>query len=291
MGNGNTFSMIHKSFFSVVIPSCNRPELLSRCLNRLIPGVQTISPELYEVIVTDDSSNSSTKTLVTSEFAFARWVQGPRRGRPANRNNGARLAKGNYIAFVDDDCVPDLGWLEAFAKCADEGLPVLEGRTTTDYPIRYPFYEAPINETGGLLWSCNFMIDTRVFSQLGGFDENFVRDTEDIDLRERIVKAGLEPKFVSSALVVHPQRRVRSVIESVLMRESVFYYCKKHSVPLRQCGGTLDIIAKGRVRTLLASKSGAEAVLYSIRIVAEMLFLLFLYPVWFVKYMFYQSRV
>lgn len=40
--------------FSVVIPTCRRNDLLAKCLDRLAPGQQTLSPDQYEVIVTDD---------------------------------------------------------------------------------------------------------------------------------------------------------------------------------------------------------------------------------------------
>ena len=42
--------------FSVVIPTCERNDLLARCLERLAPGAQRFSADRYEVIVTDDGT-------------------------------------------------------------------------------------------------------------------------------------------------------------------------------------------------------------------------------------------
>ena len=42
-------------FLSVIIPTCNRNDLLRKCLNNLIPDFQSIDSSKYEIIVTDDS--------------------------------------------------------------------------------------------------------------------------------------------------------------------------------------------------------------------------------------------
>ena len=71
--------------FSVVIPTCNRPETLARCL-RCLEGTEA------EIVVTDDSNNEATGALLKREFPAVRWIHGPRRGPAANRNCGARAA-------------------------------------------------------------------------------------------------------------------------------------------------------------------------------------------------------
>src|SRR5438552_17841427 len=100
---------------SVIIPTCHRNDLLVRCLDGLAPGKQDLLPEHYEVIVSDDGSRSTAEKLIAGTYPWARWVTGPRRGPAANRNHGAKHARGEWLAFVDDDCLPDKGWLEAIA--------------------------------------------------------------------------------------------------------------------------------------------------------------------------------
>jgi glycosyltransferase involved in cell wall biosynthesis len=115
---------------SVVIPSCDRPEALRSCLMRLAPGAQTLPPEFYEVIITDDSASDSICDVVAKEFPWARWIRGPRRGPAANRNCGAKAASSEWIAFTDDDCVPQNNWLFALAReMAADDADLLEGRT------------------------------------------------------------------------------------------------------------------------------------------------------------------
>lgn len=92
---------------SVIIPTCDRNEQLAKCLDCLAPGVQTLPAEQYEVIVTDDGSDLTAEQMILERYLWARWVAGPRIGPAANRNNGVQYARGEWLAFTDDDCLPD----------------------------------------------------------------------------------------------------------------------------------------------------------------------------------------
>ena len=193
---------------SVIIPTCHRNDLLALCLDRLAPGTQTLDAARYEVIVTDDGAAGTAEALVREQYPWAQWVAGPRRGPAANRNNGARQAKHEWLAFTDDDCLPSSHWLEAYAGAIREGVQVYEGRTTCRAGITSPLYESPINLSGGNLWSCNFLAHARLFAEVGGFDEDFTMPSmEDTDLRERLKTRGEPISFVTEALVDHPPRR------------------------------------------------------------------------------------
>ena len=100
---------------SVVIPTRERNATLALCLDRLAPGAQTLPHDQYEVIVADDSAGHLAFELVRDRYPWARWQEGPRRGPAANRNAGARAARGTWLVFTDDDCLPDPIWLEAYA--------------------------------------------------------------------------------------------------------------------------------------------------------------------------------
>ena len=198
-----------KPLFSVIIPTRRRNDLLVKCLDCLAPGVQTLSPEEYEVIVTDDGSETTAKQLITENYPWVRWVAGPCKGPAANRNNGAKHASGEWLVFTDDDCLPDPGWLEAYAEALEISPTTLvfEGRTYVDRPRRSLAEISPINETGGYLWSCNFTIEKHLFETLGGFDERFpYAAMEDVELRFRLKKNNKEFAFIDRASVCHPWR-------------------------------------------------------------------------------------
>lgn len=194
---------------SVVIPTRHRNDLLARCLDRLAPGAQSLAADQYEVIVSDDGAETTAERLVAERYAWVRWVAGPRLGPAANRNNGARLASGNWLAFTDDDCVPETNWLGAYRDAIQEQVDVFEGRTTCRAGVRSPREIAPINLTGGWLWSCNMMVRKSAFEQLGGFDEDFpYPHMEDVDFRRRLQARQIAFIFVKDAVVDHPPRRL-----------------------------------------------------------------------------------
>src|ERR1700758_5320476 len=104
---------------SVVIPTCDRTESLARCLEQL--------GEADEILVSDDSRTSGHRQLLSGRFPKVRWLQGPLRGPAANRNHASRYATGDWLAFVDDDCIPDPGWLNGIAKLVATA-DVIEGK-------------------------------------------------------------------------------------------------------------------------------------------------------------------
>ncbi len=153
---------------SVIIPTYHRNDLLAKCLDCLAPGVQTLPADQYEVIVSDDGCESTAEEMIRQNYPWAKWVAGSRKGPAANRNNGAKYAQGEWLVFTDDDCVPDAQWLEAYAEAIvdkPEYL-VFEGRTYNNQPRKSFADFAPLNETGGYLWSCNFTIQKQLFQSL-----------------------------------------------------------------------------------------------------------------------------
>src|SRR5690349_12342880 len=120
---------------SVVVPTCDRLDALSRCLSRLAPGSQSLDAAVYDVTVSDDGKLTRASEALAGRFPFIRWTDGPKRGSAANRNHGAVFAKGYLLAFIDDDCIPDADWLGAFASAAAaSSAAIFEGRTYAERP-------------------------------------------------------------------------------------------------------------------------------------------------------------
>ncbi len=194
--------------FSVVVPTCDRMDALAECLERLADS-RDVCGRSVEIIVTDDSANGSAASALGARFPEVRWLDGPRTGPAANRNHGAAHATGEWLVFIDDDCLPERGLLKAYdqAAGADGKIQVLEGRTIVDREKRHPFEMAPVNDSGGNLWSCNFAIRRDVFLVMGGFDERFKTPAmEDKDLSLRLKQSGIPARFIPDAIVVHPWR-------------------------------------------------------------------------------------
>ena len=228
--------------FSIIIPTCNRTDLLRLCLDRFAPGCQhratlrgdgapSEQEPTYEVIVTDDGASEQTQALIAELYPWVKWTPGPRRGPASNRNHGASLATAEWVIFVDDDCVPDLGIVSAYgcARLANPGAQVIEGRTYVDRPRRSLAECAPQNESGGFLWSCNFAIQRELFRALGGFDERFpYACMEDVDFRERLVARVGKFVFCKDAAVCHPWRPRRIPREFSQYEETLPLFFSAH---------------------------------------------------------------
>jgi glycosyltransferase involved in cell wall biosynthesis len=196
--------------FSVVIPTCRRNDLLARCLESLRPGVQDANPASYEVLVTDDSQTQTSEAMIREKFPWARWLQGPARGPAANRNHGAQQARGEWVCFIDDDCIASKEWISAYhAAALDDSIDLMEGRTDIPDNVDNPFVRGVHNRNGGAYWSCNLAIRRERFLALGGFDEDFLEAaSEDMEFAHRYHAHHYRSKFFPDAFVDHPVRPI-----------------------------------------------------------------------------------
>lgn len=192
---------------SVLIPTYHRNDLLAKCLEQLAPGKQTLAPDQYEVIVSDDGRSTTAEAMIREKYPWARWVAGPKQGPAANRNHAVQQVQSEWLAFTDDDCIPSAGWLQAYVDAIQPNVFVYEGCTTCEMPYCALIEETPKNLVGGNLWSCNFLIHRSAFEKVAGFDETFPYPfQEDTDFRVRLKAAGYSFPFVDKAIVDHPPR-------------------------------------------------------------------------------------
>ena len=196
-------------FFSVVIPTYERPDDLRICLNSLSKDIQLGSPS-YEIIVTDDSKSDESRSMVEKEFPDVSWGKGKQNGPAGNRNAGVVRAKGEWIVFLDDDCIAQEAYLNAYAKAIKDNpeIQVFEGRIFADRPRKTWAEESPENEDGGMLWTSNLCIRRKLFVQLGGLDEKFEVAYEDVEFALRLRQLGYNHHFSYNASVCHPWRPV-----------------------------------------------------------------------------------
>jgi len=265
---------------TIIVPTCGRPELLGRCLDRLAPGSQTLAADRYEVIVTDDG-REPVVAMVGERYPWARWVTGPRRGPAANRNHGARHARGEWLAFVDDDCIPSPGWLAAYTAALRAGVHVYEGKTTCEAGIHSPLEHAPINLTGGWLWSCNMLIRKTLFEEMQGFDECFpYPHMEDVDFRERLASLKQSFDFVENASVDHPPRRVPGGRTQAIRHASWVYFWYKRGEQRYCTPHLLSSLLRTRARALLAHRLNIDTFVASWSLFVELAILLPRLPFW-----------
>jgi GT2 family glycosyltransferase len=231
---------------SVIIPTCERVDRLTQCV-RSIQGAD-------EIVVADDSHTTRTRELLQRDHKHILWVQGPRKGPAANRNRGACQSSGDWLVFLDDDCLPAENWLSEIRK-ATAGCDVIEGKTVCPDRTNHPFEDVVENLTGDLLWSCNLAVSRSLFERLGGFDEDFlIAGGEDLEFARRLRISKSKIHFASNAIVYHPVRRLSFVglVDKVFqMHWHILYRLKFDS----SCSATfLEIVDLLRitVRTILS---------------------------------------
>lgn len=103
-----------KPLVSVVIPTCNRRDVLARCLAAL--ARQTYPA--FEIIVVDDCSTDDTPAFLSAfpaehpQLAVRTLRNETHAGANPSRNRGIRVAEGEFVAFLDSDCIAEPDWLD-----------------------------------------------------------------------------------------------------------------------------------------------------------------------------------
>jgi GT2 family glycosyltransferase len=208
---------------SVVVPTYNRVRRLSNVLEAL--AGQKLDAGFEIVVVSDGSTDDTDRYLHGGEVppqvrAFSQSNQGP----SAARNLGVQHARGELIAFVDDDVVAEPGLLQAHLDAHRR----LGDRTVVIGPMLSPndhqmspwveweqnmlskqyaaMTEGRYTATARQLYTGNASIRAEHFRRAGGFDPSF-RRAEDVELAFRLSDLGLDFHFEPSAVGLHYAER------------------------------------------------------------------------------------
>jgi GT2 family glycosyltransferase len=228
---------------SVVVATRERPRQLMRALDSLT----RLPYPRYEVIVVDnDPATDETERLVCDLFGDdVAYVREPRRGLAVAHNRGLAAARGQIVAFTDDDVVVDGDWLaaiaEGFAVRADVGcvtglivpaelqtpaqvLLEAHGGFAKGYRQRYRSAREPGGDplfpfTAGRLGSgANMAFSARLLGETGGFDPatgagSTARGGDDLLAFFRTVARGYGIVYQPSAIVWHHHHRTAEALE------------------------------------------------------------------------------
>jgi glycosyltransferase involved in cell wall biosynthesis len=188
---------------SVVVPTVGRPSLLT-----LLTVLGTPEPPL-EIVVVDDRPDRTDPLLVPDGVTV---VPGPARGPAAARNVGWRAAKHDWIAFLDDDVIPDDDWLRRLAEdlrtaSGDVGgiqgilrVPLPANRRPTDWE------RVTAALTDGVWITADMAYRRDALTRCGGFDERLPRAfREDAELAFRVRRQGWSLRR-GTRRITHPVR-------------------------------------------------------------------------------------
>ncbi len=217
-------------FFSIIVPTHDRIDQLGLCLGAMRQLEYPRSD--LEVIVVDDGSIIPAETLashpaVEGSVQFVRT--GTNHGPAAARNLGARHARGRYLAFTDDDCLPPPAWLHKLRESLEAapgsmvGGPVASGSPNNlcsaasaailEAVFRHYNHD---HRNARFLTTSNLALPAALFSQIGGFNPEF-RTSEDREFCARWLRNGFPLVCIPEAVMVHKDRtNLPEVLETPL---------------------------------------------------------------------------
>jgi len=209
--------MTDSPIFSIVIPTYNRPAQLAVCLQAC--ARLDYPRDRFEVIVVDDGGTTPLDEVVARFHGVLtlKFLRQENAGPAAARNRGAFEARGEFLAFTDDDCSPDPKWLQALAAqsiaspdCAVGGqtLNALTHNlysTASQLLISYLFsYYNAVPHAARFFPSSNLAFPTKRFRAIGGFDVTYPRAAaEDRELCDRWLHQGYRMTYDAEAVVYH----------------------------------------------------------------------------------------
>jgi len=123
---------------SVIICTYNRADLLKNVLQDVCQ--QTLADSEFEVIVVDNHSTDHTRAVVESfcqPYPNVRYCFEAQQGVSHARNRGWREARGDYLAYLDDDCQVPTQWLAVAKEIIEQQAPIVFGGPY------YAFYNSP----------------------------------------------------------------------------------------------------------------------------------------------------
>lgn len=205
-------------FFSIIIPTYNRLDLLSGCL----VSIATVDYpfDKFEVVVVDDGSKTTPDEIVLSfqtKFNLS-LIKQTNSGPASARNRGANSAIGDYLVFIDDDSVVSKNWLKELNRmvlekpdCAiggaiENALPNNIYATASETIISYLYIQFNKDpENANFLVSNNLVVPKNNFLLVKGFDTN-LEMSEDREFCKNWLTAGFKLCYAEKVVIYHKNR-------------------------------------------------------------------------------------
>lgn len=214
---------------SIIIPTYNRYAKLLKLLESIAAFLPPNTDD-YEVIIIDDGSTDQTAHLDGSLFGNNyRTIHTSNMGPCNARNFGAQKAKGQLLAFLDDDCLITKQYAESLYRhsCNPQfdliGGPAYPQPSNSgivpDYLDSIGFLQKPLYDSMNryaCFPSVNIVVKKEAFNSLGGFSSDFKRPGgEDNHFTIRAREVGLFLEYDQSLVVLHDNQM------------TFFQFCKK----------------------------------------------------------------
>jgi O-antigen biosynthesis protein len=242
------FPLPRSAKVSVVVATYNGARTLRNCLDSL----SRLNYPDYEVIVVDDGSRDRTPEIA-AQFPNVRYLRQENRGLSAARNAGIRAARGEIVAFTDDDCRADEDWLYYIVSDLLRGDFAGIGGHNFLPPEDSPVAAAVVVSPGGpahvLLTDreaehipgCNMAFHKWALEEIGMFDPVYRKAGDDVDVCWRLQEHNLKIGFSAAGFVWHYRR---STVKAYLKQQAGYGEAEalllgKHPEHFNSIGGGL----------------------------------------------------
>jgi len=197
---------------SVVVCSYNGGRTLGHCLQSLM---ELEYPD-YEVILIDDGSTDETAEI-SARFPDVRTLRQANQGLSAARNSGLQAARGPIVAYVDSDVFVDPHWLtHLVAQLEQSGAAAVGGPNVAPEDGRIsaciaaapgqPMHVLESDQVAEHIPGCNMAFRREALEAINGFDPQFLKAGDDVDVCWRLQQAGHWITFAPGAFVWHHRR-------------------------------------------------------------------------------------
>ena len=197
---------------SVVVCTHNGARRLPECL----AAITALRYPSYETIVVDDGSTDATAEIAATYDV--RLIRTEQRGLSAARNVGLAAARGEIVAYIDDDAYPDVDWLRFLAAAFRSSGHAAIGGPNVPPRARDAVVTCLASAPGGPvpvlvsdaeaehLPGCNLAFRRSALLAIGAFDPQFRTAGDDVDVCWRLLEAGESLGFHAGAAVWHHRR-------------------------------------------------------------------------------------
>lgn len=231
---------------SIAVVSFNTRELTLACLRSVFEHCRELS---FELIVVDNASSDGSPGAIAEALPDVHLIESTENlGFAAANNLAARHARGEHLLLLNPDTLirddaiekalarlrdrPDVGALGARTLygdgslnatscfgpitlwsllCTAAGLSVVLSGSPLFNPAGIGGWARDTEREVGTITGCFFLVRTALWRELGGFDERFFMYGEDVDLSDRIRRAGYRCLLFPGATIVHYGGRSDSV--------------------------------------------------------------------------------
>ena len=202
----------NSNFISVIVPVYNEEKNIRSLIERLLD--LNFPRNKYEVIVVDNNSKDNTSEIV-KEFQVI-YLCEKKQSSYAARNKGIKESKGDILAFIDGDCIPDKDWLKnAITHFINEDVDIIAGNIILSINYSIPLKLMDIyqliamgerqrnSEKEGKCAGGNLIVKKETFEKIGYFDERLISGG-DGEWTKRATQYGFKIRYYEDVKIYHP---------------------------------------------------------------------------------------